>query len=893
MALTWQDIRKRAYEFVEEWKDETREHAEAKTFLDQFFNVFGINRRKVAVFEQQITRPDGTRGYMDLLMPGKILIEMKSSGKSLIRAYDQARDYFQNLKDYELPQYIMTCNFQAFRLKNLDTGQEWTFNIIDLPDRVELFDFLVGYGNVEIHEQDPVNIKAAEQMASIHDELKKSGYEGHDLEVFLVRILFCMFADDTGIFELNQFYTYLRNSKEDGSDMYGRLSELFDVLNQPHEERQSFMSDELRAFPYVNGELFSERIRGAYFTSDLYEKLLECTKLDWSKISPAIFGSMFQGIMDEEKRRELGAHYTSEENIMKVIKPLFLDELYEEFEQCHGNKRKLENLNKKLSNMRFADFACGCGNFLVIAYREIRKLELRITKELLSGQQILDVKQLLNCGVHQFYGIEYEEFAVQVSKVAMWLMDHQMNRLCSSELGQYILRLPLTESATIYHGNALTMDWKDVLEPDDYTIILGNPPFVGARIMSSQQKSELLEIFKGVKNAGNLDYVSGWYLKSAEFIEGTKAKVGLVSTSSICQGDQAGILWNVLMNRYNIFINFAYRSFIWSNEARGKAAVHCIIVGFSQVKKKYNYIFEGDTVVKAKNINPYLVDAPNIVVANRRKPISLNLPSIGIGNKPIDGGNYLFSKEEMEHFIEEEPLSKKYFRPWVGAREFINRYYRYCLWVGEASPAELRKMPKVLEKIENVREFRLNSRSAGTRKLADTPTRFHVENIPANDYLLIPRVTSENRQYIPIGYINKNVLASDAVHIILDATLYHFGVLTSMMHMSWMRTVAGRLKSDYRYSKDIVYNNFPWPEANEKQKAKIAEISKEIINARRKYPDSNYADLYNPLTMPYDLLKAHQKMDREVDKLYRRKAFSTESERVSFLMNRYKELIEK
>lgn len=892
MALTWQDIRKRAYEFVEEWKDETREHAEAKTFLDQFFNVFGINRRKVAVFEQQITRPDGTRGYMDLLMPGKILIEMKSSGKSLIRAYDQARDYFQNLKDYELPQYIMTCNFQAFRLKNLDTGQEWTFNIIDLPDRVELFDFLVGYGNVEIHEQDPVNIKAAEQMASIHDELKKSGYEGHDLEVFLVRILFCMFADDTGIFELNQFYTYLRNSKEDGSDMYGRLSELFDVLNQPHEERQSFMSDELRAFPYVNGELFSERIRGAYFTSDLYEKLLECTKLDWSKISPAIFGSMFQGIMDEEKRRELGAHYTSEENIMKVIKPLFLDELYEEFEQCHGNKRKLENLNKKLSNMRFADFACGCGNFLVIAYREIRKLELRITKELLSGQQILDVKQLLNCGVHQFYGIEYEEFAVQVSKVAMWLMDHQMNRLCSSELGQYILRLPLTESATIYHGNALTMDWKDVLEPDDYTIILGNPPFVGARIMSSQQKSELLEIFKGVKNAGNLDYVSGWYLKSAEFIEGTKAKVGLVSTSSICQGDQAGILWNVLMNRYNIFINFAYRSFIWSNEARGKAAVHCIIVGFSQVKKKYNYIFEGDTVVKAKNINPYLVDAPNIVIKSRRTPIS-DVPSMGIGNQPIDGGNYLFSKEEMEQFIEEESLSEKYFRPWVGAREFINRYYRYCLWVGEASPAELRKMPKVLERIENVRAFRLKSKRGSTKKSADTPTRFYIENIPDNDYLLIPRVTSENRQYIPIGYINKNILASDAVHIILDATLYHFGILTSIMHMSWMRTVAGRLKSDYRYSKDIVYNNFPWPEANEKQKAKIAEISKEIINARRKYPDSNYADLYNPLTMPYDLLKAHQKMDREVDKLYRRKAFSTESERVSFLMNRYKELIEK
>lgn len=891
MGLTWQDIRKRAYEFTDEWKDETRENAEAKTFLDQFFNVFGINRRKVAVFEQQINRPDGTRGYMDLLMPGKVLIEMKSSEKSLVRAYEQAKDYFQNLRDYELPQYIMTCNFQAFRLNNLDTGQEWTFNILDFPDRIELFDFLVGYGNVEVYEQDPVNIQAAEQMAKIHDELKESGYEGHDLEVFLVRILFCMFADDTGIFELNQFYTYLRNSKEDGSDMYGRLSELFDVLNQPDNQRQSFMRDELKGFPYVNGELFSERIRGAYFTSELYENLLECTQLDWSKISPAIFGSMFQGIMDAEKRRELGVHYTSEENIMKVIKPLFLDELYVEFEKCYGDKRKLQNLNEKLSSLRFADFACGCGNFLVIAYREIRKLELKIVKELLEGQQILDIKQFLNCGVDQFYGIEYEEFAAQVSKVAMWLMDHQMNRLCSLELGQYIIRLPLTESAKIYHGNALTIDWHDVLVPDNNTIILGNPPFVGARIMSNEQKSELIEIFSGVRNAGNLDYVTGWYLKSAEYMNNTKARTGLVSTSSICQGDQAGILWDLLMNEHNIYINFAYRSFIWSNEARGKAAVHCVIVGFSKIKRKDNYIFEEDTVIEVENINPYLVDGPNIVVKSRNTPLC-NVPNMGIGNKPIDGGNYLFTKEEMGEFVKEEPLSKEYFRPWVGAKEFINRYYRYCLWLGNASPSELTKMPRVIERIENVRQLRLESKSPGTRKLADFPTRFHVENMPKNDYLLIPSTSSESRRYIPIGYMNKNVLSSNAVHIIPDANLYHFGVLTSIMHMSWMRTVAGRLKSDYRYSKDIVYNNFPWPDANPKQMERIAEIGKEIINARRKYADSNYGDLYNPLTMPYDLLRAHQKMDREVDKLYRTKAFVTESERVSFLMNRYKKLID-
>lgn len=886
--LTWNEIKSRAVAFSKEWENEGYEDGEAKSFLDDFFNVFGVSRRRFVKFEQRVETSDGRSGFIDSIWKGVILVEMKSLGRNLDKAYEQARGYFYGLSENELPRYVLVSDFQNFRLYDLDENLQWEFPLRDLVKRIKLFGFLAGYQHTEVKEQDPVNIRAAEEMGKIHDEMKEIGYDGHFLEIYLVRILFCLFADDTTLFNKNQFYDYILLSREDGSDLAMRLGQLFEVLNTPPERRLRTIPEDLAAFPYVNGQLFAEHLPIAGFTSQMRHHLLSCCRVDWGTVSPAIFGSMFQSVMNPEERRALGAHYTSEENIHKVINPLFLDDLKAEFENCKGNKRRLEVFHNKLASLKFLDPACGCGNFLIISYRELRLLEIEVMKYLLGDAQLIDVALMAKVNVNQFNGIEIEEFPAQIAQVAMWLIDHQMNMKMSEEFGLYYVRLPLLTKANIINVNALTIDWQQIVPSDQLSYILGNPPFQGARTMNPVQKNELVSVFAGITGAGNLDFVTAWYKKAAEYIQGTSIAVAFVSTNSICQGEQVSILWDELITKHQIKINFAYRTFKWSNEARGRAAVHCVIVGFATFPYRTKRIFDGQMVSVARNINPYLVDAPNVTIKSRSKPL-YDVPEIGMGNQPIDGGNYLFTEQEKIDFIEKEPLSEQWFRKWIGAKEFINRFHRWCLYLGDCPPQELRRLPDCLRRVENVRNLRLASSRTSTNRLASTPTRFQTENIPNTVCVVIPEVSSERRAFIPIGYVGPEYLCSNKLRLMPNATLFHFGILTSEMHMAWTRYVCGRLKSDYSYSIDIVYNNFPWPEPTDRQRAAIEKTAQAVLDARALYPTSSLADLYDPLTMPPELVNAHNKLNAEVEKAYG-KRFNTDADRVAFLFDKYSEL---
>ncbi|HSH27552.1 MAG TPA: DNA methyltransferase, partial [Wenzhouxiangella sp.] len=692
----------------------------------------------------------------------------------------------------------------------------------------------------------------------------------------------------------------------------------FQAVNTPHDKRARSIDEQLNSFPWINGELFAENIRIADFNARMRESLLEACALDWSGISPAIFGALFQSIMDPEARRNLGAHYTSETNILKLIKPLFLDELWAEFERIRHNRNKLFEFHKKLRTLTFFDPACGCGNFLVVAYRELRLLELEVLRAARDDRQMnLDVHSLIRLDVDQFFGIEIEEFPAQIARVALWLTDHQMNMKVGEEFGMYFARIPLTTSPRIVHDNALEVDWAAIVPPEHLSYMLGNPPFIGSKYMSAGQRGELKAVSGSLKGHGILDYVTAWYFKAVRYLQGEygggdpemarwmdelfgrqsnpKMRVAFVSTNSITQGEQVGVLWSWMLER-GMHIHFAHRTFQWSNEARGKAAVHCVIIGFGPEDRSnkviYDYLHPKDEpqARPAGNINPYLVDAPDAVLRNRSQPIC-PVPRIGIGNKPIDGGNYLFTPEQKAEFLEREPRAAKWFRRWIGSREFINNIERWCLWLGECPPEELRRMPHALARVEAVRSFRLASKSAPTRKIAATPTRFHVEKIPASDFLVIPKVSSERREYIPIGYMGPETLCGDAAFVAEGVAPFHFGVITSTMHMAWVRGVCGRLESRYRYSAGIVYNNFPWPQDPAAPAVKrIEQAAQGVLDARAQHPDASLADLYDPLTMPPNLLKAHQTLDRAVDAAYTRKKFKGDADRVAFLFERYLEI---
>ena len=909
MALSWNEIRKRAISFSQEFSDATRENAETQSFYNAFFDVFGISRRRVASFEEPVKKLGDKRGRIDLFWKGLLLIEQKSGGRDLEAAYTQALDYFPNLKEEELPKYILVSDFQRFELYDLETKHVNKFTLAELHKNVELFGFIAGYQKREFKDQDPVNIEASERMGKLHDMLKDAGYVGHDLELLLVRLLFCLFAEDTSIFERTAFQFYLEEkTKPDGSDLGLHLAMLFQTLNTPPEKRQKSLDEALAAFPYINGSLFADTLPIPAFDSEMRESLISACYFDWSRISPAIFGSLFQSVMDKNKRRGIGAHYTTEKNIMKILKPLFLDDLHAEFTKIKRDKKKLQEFHKKLAALTFFDPACGCGNFLILAYRELRELEIQVLKALYGDdQKVLDVSQLSRIDVDAFYGIEIEEFSAKIAEVALWLVDHQMNMRLSEAFGVYFARLPLKKSAHIHHDNALGLDWHEVIAPERLNYILGNPPFVGSKYQTAEQRKEMSRVFHGVKGAGVLDYVTAWYFKAAQFIHGTRIVCAFVSTNSITQGEQVGILWGELLRKYAVKIHFAHRTFAWGSEARGRAAVHCVIVGFAAHDTAHKLLYDYDTPKSepheaiARNINPYLVDADDLTLNTRTKPIC-NVPVVGIGNKPIDGGYYLFTPEEKVEFIIKEPLSAAYFRRWIGADEFLNGWERWCLWLGECPPNILRQMPHAAKLVDAVRKYRLGELpnkkgapwkkppAASTQKIAATPTRFHVENIPNGPFMVMPEVSSERRDYIPFGFMQPDTLCSNLVKIMPNASIYHFGVITSHMHMAWVRGVGGRLESRYRYSNELVYNNFPWPDPTPAQKKSIEEKAQSVLDARAQFPDASLADLYDPITMPPVLFKAHHALDKAIDAAYRKAAFTSERERVEYLFTLYQQL---
>ena len=948
MALSWNEIKERAIRFSKEWVNAYNEEADAKPFLIEFFEVFGISRKRVATFEYKVKKLGDFDGYIDMLWKGTIVIEMKSRGKNLDKAFDQANDYLHGLKQYELPRYILVSDFSNFRLYDLEEDTQLNFRIEDFVKHVQEFGFIAGYQKRVYKAEDPVNIEAAYLMGKLHDALKEAGYAGHELEKYLVRLLFCLFAEDTTIFEKRIFQEYIENKTNiDGSDLGMHLAQIFQVLNTPTEKRQKTLDESIAAFPFVNGHLFEEQISFASFNNRMRQTLLECCYLDWGKISPAIFGSLFQSVMDVDQRRNLGAHYTSEKNILKVVKPLFLDKLWQEFDAVKTNANKLRLFHHKIASLRFLDPACGCGNFLIITYREIRLLEFAILKEQLKGQQVIDIANLVLCDVDRFYGIEYEEFPAQIAQVALWLIDHQMNMLVSQAFGDYFIRLPLNKSAKIIHGNALRIDWDSLLisektitihakeanviqvqekelkygkvnlfaekinitdkmpaesSPDiQFDYILGNPPFIGAMMMNGQQRDDIKAISNNMKNHGVLDYVSAWYIKASQYLDNHKdinlqglgTRVAFVSTNSISQDEQVGILWNELFNRYQIKIHFAHQTFKWNNEGRGIAAVHVVIIGFSNYDVHDKSIFEYEDItcepheLKVNNVNPYLVEGKDFVLTNRSEPIC-NVPKMSFGSMPRDGGHFIFTELEKIQFIGIEPGAAKWIRPYTGAQEFINGYVRYCLWLNNIAPDELRKLPEVFKRVGLVRKFRLESKAESTRRFAAFPTLFCQIAQPLTDYLLIPRVSSEKRKYIPIGFVESDTIANDQVLTVENASLLNFGILTSEMHMAWVSYVCGRLESRFRYSKDIVYNNFPWPEnLNDKQKASIEKAAQMVLDTRATFPNSSLADLYNTVSMPPMLVKAHSELDKAVDLAYRPQPFINETKRIEYLFELY------
>jgi hypothetical protein len=902
-------IRARAAAFAKEFSKSSYEMGEAQDFIRDLCQVFGLNHRRAVRFEERVKKLRGRPGRIDGFFPGLLLVEMKSAGEDLDKAYRQATEYFPGLKDAEMPRYVLVSDFANLHLYDLETrAPRLEIKLADFPRHIEPFLFMAGYETIAVQKEQEANERAAEKMAGLHDAIKATGYEGKDLETYLVRLLFCLFAEDTGLFGENGCFLDLliNHTKADGSDLHGVLTSLFDTLNRAQGKRPKNLPEHLAKFPHVNGALFKDGLAQCYFDEAARKTLIECAQLDWSQISPAIFGSLFQAIMhfDDEaaaaktkKRREFGAHYTSEANILKAIKPLFLDSLREEFEKIRRDKKKLEAFHKRLATLNFFDPACGCGNFLVIAYRELRLLELD-TIEAIWGKTLtghLDIDTLILCNVDRFHGIEIDGSAAQIAKVALWLTDHQMN-LRVQRFGNYFKRLPLGNGANIVCGNALRMDWAGVLPPEKCSYIMGNPPFVGKKEQTAQQKADLAPLFSAMKGAGVLDYVTAWHVKAARYIKANPAvPVAFVSTNSICQGEQVGVLWSWLLNQ-GVKIRFAHRTFQWSNEGKGVAAVHCIIVGFGLEDVADKWLFDYETpksepiAIKAKNINPYLVNAADLVILNRRFSVS-PVPPIAFGSMPNDGGHLMLSPEERADLIALAPKAADWIKSLLGSVEFINGKDRYCLWLAGISPGELRAMPAVLKRVEATRDTRLASPRPATQALAATPTLFGEIRQPTSQYLAIPKTSSENRDYIPIAFLQQNIIANTELFTIAGATLYHLGVLSSIMHMAFVRNVCGRLKSDYRYSSGIVYNNFPWPTPADAQKKAIEAKAQAVLDARAAHPNATLADLYDPLAMPPDLAKAHAQLDKAVDAAYGYKGGKEDAARVAFLFELYRKLI--
>jgi hypothetical protein len=1010
MRLGWDEIKRRAKAFSDDWADAHYEKGETQPFYEQFFLIFGVKRKQVATYEQRVKLLNGKHGFMDLFWPKTLLIEQKSARLDLNKAGVQAMDYIDGIRAEDQPRYVLTCDFQTWNLVDLETGLATNFRLADLHKHIESFAFILGR-RVSFGTQAMVNIKAAELMGKLHDALEDANYTGHDLEQLLVRLLFCLFADDTGIFEPKDIFLQLieADTKEDGSDTGRMLIELFDVLNTHEDARQKGLSGELNAFPYVNGALFAGHIRTPVFDKKMREMLLDAARFDWGKVSPAIFGSLFQSVMDAKERRAKGAHYTTEANILKVIGPLFLDDLRAEFDKIKtrktGRAAALQEFQNKLSRLTFMDPACGCGNFLVIAYRELRNLELCVLHELWDGQRVMDISAFSRVNVDQFYGIEFEEFPARIAEVAMWMTDHIANNELSLAFGQSFARIPLKQSAKIIHGDALEVDWAALLPPEKCHYIMGNPPFIGAKFQSPFQRAQVRRIAGLGGSGGTLDYVAAWFIKAGQYMAGNSSPAGgggaraasdgggsplatsreadsplqypadgpavapqrlrlprageeriqaeplsfrggvgvgsadqtprpddkphpsaatrllpspegeglnkgnrrirmaFVSTNSITQGEQVAQLWPILFDRLHLEIFFAHRTFSWGSEARGKAHVHVVIIGLTHrdnepdEKRLFSYPdIKGDPVESQHGaLTAYLFDAQGVanrhlVVKEESRPIN-GARKLSSGSQPIDGGHLIFNHTELREFLLTEPTAKQFLRRYVGAEDFINGGERWILALQDASPADLKSMPNVLGRLKEVRKFRLTSQRTSTKAIANQPTKFNVEVLPKKPYLAIPEVSSERRDYIPLGWLKASSIPSNKLRMLPDATLWEFGVLTSRSHMAWTAHIGGRLKSDYQYGIGINYNTFPWPEATAAQRAKIETLAQAVLDARAAHPTSSLADLYDPDTMPGNLRKAHNALDLAVDRLYRPAPFASDRDRVEHLFGRYEALV--
>jgi len=866
MRLSWNEIRARAGQFAHDWKDARYERGETQSFYNAFFRIFDKDRKAVARYEMSVERTGRGKGFIDLFWPRTLIVEQKSKGRDLFGAEQQALGYLEDIADHEQPRYILVSDFQTFKLTDLETRESVAFALADLPKHVERFGFMLGITRRQFRDQDPVNIRAAELVGLLHDEIEASGYTGHRLEQFLVRIVFCLFADDTGIFQPKDIlWEYLESrTQPDGSDTGPLLAQLFDVLNTPDEARSAHLDEDLRQFPYVNGALFAEYFPPPVFNADMRAALLNACRFDWTPISPAIFGSLFQSVMDPAERRAKGAHYTTEQNILKVIEPLFLDDLRAEFDRLKSLKRdrrrRLEDFQRHLAGLTFFDPACGCGNFLIIAYRELRLLEMEVLRELNPrGQRELDATILSLIDVNQFYGIEYEEFPARIAETALWMMDHIMNNRLSLEFGEVFIRIPLRASPTIVHGDALETDWAEVLPPERCGFVLGNPPFVGANNQSTVQREQVRRIADLGKSGGTLDYVCAWFIRAGEYAGQAEAddgarptgvgaerarlgggrarpvaarrgkrapRIGFVSTNSITQGEQVAQLWPVLFDRCGLEIAFAHRTFPWGSEARGKANVHVVIVGLDRAgnaraeRRLFSYPDpRGDPAeTRHKAISPYLFDAgglsdPHLVVREESRPIN-GLPIMKTGVQMIDNGIFTFTADEYQTFLSYEPEAAPLFRKYIGGNEFINGHHRWILYLRDAPVALLRRLPEVTKRVAAVRKYRSESNRASTVRMADYPTHVGVDERPENDILVVPNTSSERRDYVPMGWLSSEVIANQKLRILPDPEKWVFALLTSNMHMAWMRAITGRMKSDYMYSIGIVYNTFPLPKGD-------------------------------------------------------------------------------
>ena len=910
MRLSWNEVRVRAAAFADEWRDAAYEKGETQSFYNAFFRVFGVQRRSVARYEEHVAKLDNRSGFIDLFWPGVLIVEQKSAGRDLKAAYEQAGAYFDALPERERPRHILVSDFQTFELHDLSERRKTAFALADLPAHVEAFGFILGRERRTFRDQDPANIEAAELVGRLHDALTEAGYRGHDLERFLVRIAFCLFADDTGVFEPRDIFLDFVETRtgEDGADLGALLMQLFQVLDTPQADRLATLDEDLARFPYINGDLFNGPLRIPAFDSGMRERLLDLCRFDWSNISPAIFGSLFQSVMDPEERRAKGAHYTTERNILKVIEPLFMDDLRTEFERLKSRKdrRRLPELRAfqaKLGRLKFLDPACGCGNFLIIAYRELRLLEIEAIREIrdataASAQEVLDTAWQSVVDVDQFYGIELGEFPARIAETALWMMDHIMNNRLSLQFGQSFARIPLEKSPHIVSGDALEIDWSSLLAPGDCAYLLGNPPFVGAKFQTAEQRAQVREIAALGKSGGTLDYVAAWFIKAGEYVKDGNARIGFVATNSITAGEQVAQLWPLLFGRCKLEIAFAHRTFAWGSDARGKAHVHVVILGLDRreaaraEKRLFSYPdINGDPEESRHAVlSPYLFDAgglsdPHLVVREESAPIN-GMGRLIIGSKPIDGGRYIFSTEERAAFLDTEPEAAPWLRPFIGAREYLHGDERWILTLHDTPPEVLARLPKVRERIAAVRTYREESKSAPTRVLAKTPTLYHVNVIPDAPFLVIPEVSSERREYAPIGWLEPPVIPSNKLRLLANATLADFALLTSAMHMAWTRYIGGRLKSDYQYSVGINYNTFPMP-PKDSDLSRLEPLAQAVLDARTAHVRATLAELYDPDLMPPNLRRAHQALDRAVDRLYRPTGFASERERVEHLFMLY------